>query len=854
MEFRILGTLEAEANGQRLALGGPSEQKVLAVLLLAANRVVSLASIVDTLWEDDPPATAAKQAQNAVSRLRRLLAAAGEPSSVVTDGAGYRISVPDGSLDAQIFAADVERARGCAEAGQRAQAAEILRRALALWRGPALAGLGGRIIQAGATAWDERRYAATEDYYDHQLARGRHREVLGELSALAAQHPLRERPAGQLMIALYRSGRQADALSLYGDMRARLAAELGLDPGPELQRLQQEMLTADPALAIPPADHDRSDTPRLDQLPHDVRGFAGRDNALRELDALLASHETPDSGGVIAALDGLAGVGKTSLVIHWAHRVSEHFPAGALYLDLRGHDPYQRPVPALEALGHLLDAMGVPAGEIPGDLDARSRAYRSALGGGRWLVVLDNAASAAQVRPMLPGGRPMFTVVTSRSFLGGLVATEGAYRLAVSPMTTAEAQDLLSTMIGPDRAAADRDATLCLISACGRLPLALRVAAAQLVGDPGRSVAGLAAQLTGARRLDALRLDGDDRATVPAAFDLSYQALSPAARQAFLLLGALPARQVSGEAITAASGQPDGQIASSLAELTASGLIQAVVPGRFGMHDLVRHYAARRAEQESAAAAAQARRSLLNWFLAGAQQAVAGLGWPRLLIPPPDEPPGAGAGPERITDEQSARDWLEAERTELVATIRYAAEHDPQPAAWRLALELRGFFRVRRYAADWTEAGTAALQAARSAGTAADRAATHHYLGHARWSTGDYDAAIDHYQQALAESRAAHWPAGEAGSLSALGSVRHEQGHFEAAISYYQQALELGDTAMPVPLASSPSAASGWCTRPSAIRAPPSTRSAPRWRWPRNWTQPTTSRPAWATWGSPTCS
>jgi hypothetical protein len=178
------------------------------------------------------------------------------------------------------------------------------------------------------------------------------------------------------MIALYRSGRQADALSLYGDTRARLAAELGLDPGPELQRLQQQMLTADPALAIAPAGHDGSDTSRLDQLPHDVRGFAGRDHALRELDALLASHETPGSGGVIAAIDGLAGVGKTSLVIHWAHRVSEHFPAGALYLDLRGHDPYQRPMPALEALGHLLDAMGVPAAEVPGDLGARARCCR----------------------------------------------------------------------------------------------------------------------------------------------------------------------------------------------------------------------------------------------------------------------------------------------------------------------------------------------------------------------------------------------------------------------------------------------------------------------------------------------
>jgi DNA-binding SARP family transcriptional activator/Tfp pilus assembly protein PilF len=803
MEFRILGTLEVRVGGERLAIGGPSEQKILAVLLLAANRVVPLAGIVDALWEDDPPATAPKQAQNAVSRLRRLLAAAGEPQLVVTEGAGYRLSVADGSLDAQLFSAGVEQAQECAGRGQRAQAAEILRSALALWRGPALAGLGGEVIQAAATAWNERRYVATEAYYDHQLALARHCEVVGELLALVTEHPLREQPVGQLMIALYRSGRRADALSVYSDARARLAAELGLDPGPELQRLHQQVLTADPALATPEVDGGRSGTavsPRLDQLPHDVRAFTGRDNELRELDALLASLEAGGGGGVIAAIDGLAGVGKTSLAIHWAHRVSSHFPAGALYLDLRGHDPYQSPMGASEALGHLLDAMGVPPDEVPSDVEARGRAYRSALGGGRWLVVLDNAASAAQVRPALPGCLSVLTMVTSRPFLGGLVATEGAYRIAVLPLTIAEAQGLMSAIVGPERAADDSSATLSLINACGRLPLALRVAAARLVADPGRPVADLAAHLTSDRRLDELRLDDDDRAAVPAAFDLSYQALSSAAQRTFVLMGALPARRISEEAMVAASGEPADLVTLSLTELTRSGLVHTLMPGRFGMHDLVRHYAARLAERWAPTGAADARRRLVVWFLAGTQRAVAALALPRLLVPPPDDPPDAQSGPQNVTDAQSARDWLETERAELAATIRFVAEHDPHPAVWRLALELRGFFRVRRYAADWVETGAAALQAARTAGVAADRAATHHNLGHARWSTGEYDEATHHYQQALAESRLAHWLPGEAGSLSALGSVWHEQGRFEAAIGCYRQALELDDSAMPLPL------------------------------------------------------
>ena len=812
MEFRILGTLEVRAGGERVMIGGPSEQKTLAVLLLAVNRVVSLASIVDALWESDLPATAPKQAQNAVSRLRRLLAVAGEPQIIVTEKAGYRASVPDGSLDAHLFAAQVEQAQVHAGLGERAQAAEMLRSALALWRGPALDGLSGAIIQAAATAWNERRYIATEAYYDHQLALGRHCDVIGELSALVTEHPLRERPVAQLMLALYRSGRRVDALSLYSDTRARLATELGLDPGPELQRLQQQMLSADPALAAPEVDgpdthppaaeptRPAATAPRLDQLPHDVRTFTGRGNELRELDALLASHETSGGGGVIAAIDGLPGVGKTSLAIRWAHRVSAHFPAGTLYLDLRGHDPYQRPMTAVEALGQLLGAIGVPPGEVPDDLEARSRAFRSALGNGRWLVVLDNADSAAQVRPMLPGAASNFTLVTSRKFLGGLVATEGAYRITVSPLAYAEAQELLAEIIGRERAAAEPDATRSVITVCGRLPLALRVAAARLVADPGQPVADFAAQLTGGGRLEALRLADDDRATVPAAFNLSYQALSPATRQTFLLMGALPPRRITEEALTAATGEPADRIASSLAELTASNLVHPLMPGRFGMHDLVRHYAAQRAKEVVPRRAADARRRLVSWFLAGAQRAVAALALPRLLVPPPDDPPDAQSGPQRITDAQSARDWLEAERAEMVATIRFVAEDDPHPAVWRMALEMRGFFRVRRYVADWIETGTAALYAATTQGAATDRAATHHNLGHARWSIGEYDTAIDHYQQALTESRLARWFPGEAGSLSAMGSVWHEQGRFEAAIGCYRQALELGDAAMPKPL------------------------------------------------------
>ncbi len=251
MEFRILGSLEAEAQGECVPLGGLCTEKVLATLLLDAGRVVPVPRLVDALWDEDPPATAAKQARNAASRLRRLLAACGAPDAIVTHGAGYRLAVPDDGLDARLFEARVSQAEAAASAGQLAGAAQALRTALGLWRGPALDGIPGRTIGTAASVWNERRYAVLETYCDHQLALGRHREILGELAALTADHPLREKPAGQLMLALYRCGRQADALTLYARTRKLLAEEMGLDPGPELQRLHQQILTADPALAMP---------------------------------------------------------------------------------------------------------------------------------------------------------------------------------------------------------------------------------------------------------------------------------------------------------------------------------------------------------------------------------------------------------------------------------------------------------------------------------------------------------------------------------------------------------------------------------------------------------------------------
>jgi len=359
MKFRILGSLEAEAaTGERLVLGGPSEQKVLAVLLLNAGHVVPVTRLVDALWDGDPPATASKQAQNTVGRLRRLLARNGDPDAVLTESAGYWIRTDGTTLDARLFEAKVAQAQDAALAGKVADAATLLGSALDLWRGPALAGLSGPIIDAAAGAWDERRCAAQETYCDHRLALGDHRQIVSDLLALVSAHPLRERPVAQLMLALYRCGRQPDALRAYQAIRGRLGDDLGLDPGPELQRLHQQILTRDSALDLPQgiagqAVSAEPVSPR--QLPAATRHFTGRASELKQLDELLNQAAGADVlvGGdsrpgpvVTTAIGGTAGLGKTALAVHWAHRAAERFPDGQLYVNLRGSSRTSGTTPA----------------------------------------------------------------------------------------------------------------------------------------------------------------------------------------------------------------------------------------------------------------------------------------------------------------------------------------------------------------------------------------------------------------------------------------------------------------------------------------------------------------------------
>jgi DNA-binding SARP family transcriptional activator len=504
VEFGILGPLQVLAGERPVVLGAAKLRATLAVLLVHANQFTSLDRLVDELWEDRPPSSAAKLVPQYVSQLRRAL----QPDRdrrcragplLETRPRGYLLHVGGDALDADRFRAMVERSRCLVRSDAAQAAADGLRQALGLWRGVALADVPRTpSVAAAAVQLEELQIAAVEDRIEAELALGRHSELVCELSALVSRHPLQERLRGQLMLALYRSGRQAEALQGYQAARQVLLEELGLEPGRGLRQLQQAILNGDPALE-PAGDRTRvaATAPSAPvppaQLPADVADFTGRGQHLRQLHQLLAAsqHTTAVS---ISAIVGAAGTGKTALAVHWAHQVRHRFRDGQLYVDLRG-TTLACPLPPIQALSNLLRGLGVAADDVPDEPDQAAALYRTLLADRRVLVVLDNARNSGQLRPLLPGSSGCLVLVTSRDQLAGLVAQQGARRLPLDPLTPAEANALLARVLGDKRIRTEPTATAELVQACGRLPLALRTAAAELACQPRRSIASHVDQL-----------------------------------------------------------------------------------------------------------------------------------------------------------------------------------------------------------------------------------------------------------------------------------------------------------------------------------------------------------------------
>ncbi|HEX6683751.1 MAG TPA: BTAD domain-containing putative transcriptional regulator [Candidatus Limnocylindrales bacterium] len=754
-----------------------AQQRVLLALLLAdAGQIVAAERLADELWGDHPPQTAVKTVHNYVMRLRRLLGDDGA-HLLVTREHGYELAIGPADLDAWEFERLSRSGHGELAAGRPDRAAEHLAAALAFWRGPVFADVPERPAWAARVAQLNRaRLAAVEDHMAALLELGRHPEAEHQLHRLVEEHPLRETLWTLLMRAQWVSGRRADALETYQRARAVLRNELGLEPGTALQQLQREVLAGGWAqVAVEPSPP----SPVPAQLPADVRGFTGRYDYLKRLDPLLT--DTGDASAralVISAIQGAAGMGKTALAVHWAHRIAERFPDGQLFVNLRGYGG--TPVRPLQALSWFLTALGVPSERVPSTVEEASGLYRSLLSGRKVLVLLDNADDAEQVRPLLPAAPGCLAVVTSRDRLDGLVAVQGAVPLTLGVLSADESRELLARLLGEDRLRAEPAQVAHLMQLCGHLPLALRIAAANLAARPHADMASYVDKLR-VDRIGALEVSGDPHAGIRGTFDLSYAGLPDESRRLFRLLGLVPGSDIDMNAAAALSGLDVRTVAEWLERLAAAHLVNEHRPGRFTMHDLIRQYARQKVateESDKAAALDRLHEHYLDATIAAAERL-----FPATLRPPSNLPRTV------FDSDDAATSWLDTERHNLVSIATHAAIGGPRRIAWQLAGAMRGYLRQGMHLVEWDVIGQAARQAADAEADPLGQAAARLSLTSREWTMGEYEQARTLATQALAHARRAGWRDGESVILGMLGNVSTELGRLSEAAELYEQGL-----------------------------------------------------------------
>jgi tetratricopeptide (TPR) repeat protein len=594
------------------------------------------------------------------------------------------------------------------------------------------------------------------------------------------------------MRALHEAGHGAEALDRYADIRQRLVDELGTEPGAELRGVHQQILRSGAGAApAPPLVPAGAPVPAAAQLPLDLHSFTGRDAELARLDAILDAGGQQPWAVVIAAIFGTAGVGKTSLAVHWAHRVADRFPGGQLYANLHGFDEGDASRSPVQAVRGFLDALDVPPGRIPADFTAQTALYRSLLAGRQMLIVLDNSRDADQVRPLLPGGPGCVVVVTSRTQLTGLVATEGAHPVPLDVPTRAEAGRLLARRLGQPRLAAEPRAVDEIIEACARLPLALAIVAARAVLRPVQPLAELADELRdtdgGLDPFDA----GDARGDVRAVLSWSYRTLSEPAARLFRLLGLHPGPDVSGAAVASLAGIPVRQCRALLTELTRAHLLTEPAPDRYTWHDLLRRYAGelvRAVDTEEERRAAT--RRLLDHYLHTAYAATMLMHPYQLPIPAPT-PAAAGVGPGGPDDQAAALRWIAAEYPVLLAAVRHAASTGFDAHAWQLAWALTIFMQRQGHNDEWLAVHTVALAAARRLGDRLGQAHLHRTIARAYHVLGRHDDSHDHFVAALELLGELGDGIGEATTYLNLAEVLEAQHRYDQALARTEQALRL---------------------------------------------------------------
>ncbi|WP_248966264.1 tetratricopeptide repeat protein [Sphaerisporangium perillae] len=846
----VLGALSVRRDDAPLDIRSAMQRELLGLLALQPSQQVSREEIIDVLWGDRPPKTCLSLVQGYIGSLRRLLQPLQRqhrpPVAILalTHG-GYTLELGAVDLDLARFDDLLRRARTAQDDGRLAPARELLGQALQCWRGPVLADAGSRLRHhPAAVALNQRRIAAGLAFADLAFASGHYRSAATQLRKLATDEPMHEGLQARLVLAMAGGGEQAAALRLFTTIRARLADELGVEPGRELtaahlQVLRQQFpgpgsreqgtaLTASggeidssdptptrlhddpctdtgptsPALHqtpspsaanhSPPASVSTANTQEAApaQLPLDARGFAGRLGELARLDAFWAAATEQPAALTVMAVSGTAGVGKTTLAVHWAHRVRDRFPDGQLYVNLRGFDATGSAMEPAEAIRSFLDALQVPAQRIPPTFEAQTALYRSLLAGRRILVVLDNARDVEQVRPLLPGAASCLVVVTSRNQLSGLVAIEGAHSLALDLLSADEGRELLARRVGAERVAAEPEAVDAIIARCSRLPLALAIVTARAIMNPRFSLATLADELRQASGgLDAFH-GGDSATQVRVVFSWSYRTLSSDAARLFRLLAIHPGPDIGIGAAARLADIPEGGVRSLLAELVSAHLISEHAAGRYAFHDLLRLYAAERDRDEDSDDERGAATGRLYDHYLHTANAAAQLLYPHLIRLPQGAPPSEPA-PAGFDGPSSALAWLDAEHVNLVAAITHAAQHGPRPAAWLLADALRGYLARRQHSIHWLTVTEAGLGAAHAEGDVHGQAALHLSTAHAYHTLGRRRQAIVHLGHVAELSRQAGWEEGQVTAFLNTGSVYGDLGQLEDAAENLLHALDL---------------------------------------------------------------
>ena len=781
VRIQVLGPMRAWHDDQPIELGPPGQRVVLGLLILAGGQPVTVAALVDTIWGATPPASVVNVIQTYIKHLRRLLEPARSSHSrselLPYVGNGYRLGVPADQIDLLRF-------RRLVRSAAEEKTEDPLVEALALWQGPPFADVPLLAQHPKMVSIVEEHRTALTRYAEAMLAAGAVDRAIPALEEAVAAHPLDEAGQARLIRAYRAAGRRAQAFTVFHSVRRSLTDELGVGPGPELTAAYSELLDDNPpdSGTGPPTAAVRRLIPA--ELPADVSAFTGRMRELNELDRLTAT-EVPSSTVVISAISGTAGVGKTALATRWAHRTRERFPDGQLYVNLRGYDPEQPMAPG-DALARFLRSLGLRGEQIPVNVDERAARYRSMLDGRRMLVLLDNAASVDQVRPLLPGSAGSVVLVTSRNNLPGLAVRDGARRLSLDVLRHDDALDLLRRLLG-NGVTADADAAAALVAVCARLPLALRIAAELVHRRTPATLATVVNELADhRRRLNLLSAEGDSQSDIGAVFSWSYRHLPPDAARTFRMMGLTPGSDVDAYAAAALVGEDETQVRASLELLTRNHLVQGSGRGRYGMHDLLRTYARELAALDGEAGVP---RRLLDLYVHTAAAASDVL-YPAERSRRPHVPLPQGQLPA-VSDAAAALTWLDTERANLVATAIHAAAHGQVWFTVQLTVILLRYLESGGHYTDAVTMHDHALRAAQAMGDSRSEAQLRTNLGVVHIQQGRYTEAAVELTRAIGLATEAGDSFVRARALGNLGHVYQWQGRYPEAAERLTEAIAL---------------------------------------------------------------